>query len=451
MEVPTHRLPPRDYQSKIILEYNNPDIDQMLAVIARRGGKTTTIFSECVVPDLVRERQTIVMVYPTAKMGFRNFWNNIENDGFKTIEHIPKALIASQSNSEDDMRIVLINGSVFMVVGSTNVEALRGANGKKYLFDEFADMPIEAVNVVAPIIEANGGKMIFMGTPKLDGVNGETMRRMHESFKTDKTGTKYTCYVKATEYMTPEQLEKSRQGYILRNGNDFKFKQEMLLDWGQSSSSSYYGSIMAAKDIDGTIGNYPHNPSHPVYTAWDLGRADNMAIVFFQYYNKKVRIIDSYETQNFGLNTVIPFMKTKPYNYGWHFLPWDGTVHSANDNVTRIDYMHSLGFVNASTLRKEGVTQGINRVLEGLPKALINAGTCTELVRKLRIYKRKFNPITGDYVGPDHKSESHMADAIRYTFNAIDTYFDKKTGEFLYSPGSEQETYESDLVTVPFY
>jgi phage terminase large subunit len=448
MNVPAHRLPLRNYQTEIVQAYNNPEIHELLLVIARRGGKTTTMFSECVVPDLVREVQTIVLVYPTAKIGFRNFWNNIENDGFKTIEHIPKSLIASQSNSEDDMRIVLVNGSVFMVVGSTNVEALRGANGKKYIFDEFADMPIEAVNVVAPITEANGGKMIYMGTPKIDSVNGETMRRMHFAFKKD--SSKYTCYVDATNYMTPEQLEKSRQGYITRNGNDFKFRQEMLLDWGQSSTGSYYGEIMAKKDKDGTIGSYPHNPAHPVYTAWDLGRADNMVVIFWQYYDDKIRIIDFYETQNFGLNSVIPFLQTKPYTYGWHFLPWDGAVHSANDNVTRLAYMQSMGIMNASTLRKEGVGVGIDRVMEYLPETLINKGMCGELIRKIRIYRRKFNPNTGDYIGPDHKSESHAADGMRYLFAAVYYHFNEK-GEFLHSPDVSQETYASELASVTFY
>lgn len=448
MQIPAHRLPLRDYQIEMVEAYNNPEIDELLDIIARRGGKTTVVFSECIVPDLVKEVQTIVAVYPTAKQGFRNFWNNIENDGFKTLEHIPQALIARQSNSEDDMRIELINGSVFMCAGSTNVEALRGANGKKYWFDEFADMPIEAVNVVAPIVEANGGKMVHTGTPKIDGINGETMRRMHFRFKKDPT--KYTCYVDATHYMTPEQLEKSRQGYIVRNGNDFKFKQEMLLDWGQSSGSSYYGAIMGAKDKDGTIGEYAYNPAYPVYTAWDLGKSDSMVIGFFQYFKKKIRLIDIYETQDFGLNSIIPVLQEKPYVYGWHFLPHDGTVASLNDNVSRIAYLNSKGISNASTLKREGVSIGIGRVKDGLPGLLINLGTTGNFTRRIRIYKRKYNPVTGDYIGPDHKSESHIADMLRYLFNAIAFYWDEK-GEFLYTPENSQQEYASDLATVTFF
>jgi hypothetical protein len=447
MQIPYHRLPLRPYQTDIVAAYNDPLIEELLLIIARRGGKTTTVFSECIVPDLVKEVQTIVLVYPTAKMGFRNFWNNIENDGFKTIEHIPDALIKRKSSTEDDMRIELINGSVFMVVGATNVEALRGANGKKYVFDEFADMPIEAVNVVAPIVEANGGKLIYMGTPKIDGINGETMRRMHFQFK--KAENKYTCYVDATHYMTPAALEKVRQNYILRNGNDFKYRQEMLLDWGQSSSSSYYGQIMSAKDKDGSIGEHPYNRAYPVFTAWDLGRSDSMVIGFFQYFKGKPRLIDILEVNGLGLDTIAEELKAKPYVYAWHFLPHDGTVASLNDNVRRIDYLQQKGLRNMSTLKREGVTIGIGYVELWLPKLLINLGTTGDFNRKVRIYKKKFNPNTGDYMGADHKSESHIADMLRYLCTALQYYFNEK-GEFILALEDNQTEYQSEMANVTF-
>lgn len=447
MQIPAHRLPLRDYQEEMVMAYNDPNIDELLFIIGRRGAKTTTTFSECIVPDLVKEVQTIVGVYPTAKQGFDNFWTNIEDDGFKTIDHIPKSLIASQSNSPDDMRITLINGSVFRVVGSTNHEALRGANGKKYWFDEFADEPIEAVNVIAPIVEANGGKRIYTGTPKIDGINGETMRRMHFAFKKDPS--KFTNYIDATHYLSAEQLEKSRQGYILRNGNDFKYKQEMLLDWGQSSSGSYYGAIMSAKDKNGTIGEFAHNPAYPVYTAWDLGKSDTMVILFWQYYNNKVRLIDIYEANNGSIKAMIPVLQSKPYTYGWHFLPHDGTVASLNDNIQRIQVLHEAGYTNSSTLKREGVSLGISRVVDGLLDLLINLGTTGEFNRKIRIYRKKFNPLTGDFIGADHKSESHIADALRYLYAAIHYYFNEK-GEFLYSPENSQKEYASDLANVTF-
>ena len=419
----------------------------MLLVIGRRGAKTTTTFSECIVPDLVKEVQTIVAVYPTAKMGFRNFWNNIENDGKKTLDHIPSALIKRQSNDEDDMRIELINGSVFMCVGATNVEALRGANGKKYWFDEFADMPIEAVNVVAPITDANGGKRIYTGTPKIDGINGETMRRMHERFKKDPT--KYTCYIDATHYMAPEQLAKVRDGYILRNGNDFKYKQEMLLDWGQSSSASYYGEIMGRKDKDGSIGEHPYNKAYPVFTAWDLGKADAMVVLFFQFFKGKPRIIDIIEKNGSNIKAMAREIRAKPYVYGWHFLPHDGTVASLNDGVSRLATLQEEGITNASTLKRQGVGVGVGYVEEWLKKILINVGTTGQFNRKIRVYRKKFNPETGNYAGADHKSESHVADALRYLCTALHFFWNEKS-EFTLTLDDDRTEYESDLIPVDF-
>jgi len=447
MQIPAHRLPLRDYQEEIITALDDDDIRQAVLVVARRGAKTYTVFVEHIIPQMVKEVMNAVIVYPTLSQGFKNFWNNIENDGFKTLEHIPKELIAQRSNSEDDMRITLINGSTLMVLGAQNAEALRGANAKIYFFDEFVDLPSGVLGVVRPITNANGGKIVIASTPKQDGISGGTFKKLHEAAKT--RDNQYTCYIPGDRFMTPEEMEVLRQDYIDEYGNDFLYRQEILLDWGQASTASYYGEIMSKKDKDGTIGEWAHNPAYPVFTAWDLGRSDSMVILFFQYFKGKVRIIDMYETHNFGLDSIIPVLQSKPYNYGWHWLPHDGTVASLNDNVQRIAYLHSKGINNASTLKREGVSIGIGRVKDWLPEALINDGMTSGLSRKLRIYKRKFNPTTGDYIGPDHKSESHIADCTRYLFAAVALFFNEK-GEFIYSPEDNQTEYASDLVTVPF-
>lgn len=155
MQVPAHRLPLRDYQQEIVSALDT-DIRQAVLVVARRGAKTYTVFVEHIIPKMARETMNVVIVYPTAKQGFKNFWTNIENDGFKTLDHIPKELVLSRSNSEDDMRITLINGSTLFVLGANNPEALRGANAKIYFFDEFVDIPSGALGVVRPITNMNG-------------------------------------------------------------------------------------------------------------------------------------------------------------------------------------------------------------------------------------------------------------------------------------------------------
>lgn len=447
MQIPAHRLPLRDYQIEIVEALSNPSIRQAVLVIARRGAKTYTVFVEDIVPQMVKEVMNVVIVYPTLSQGYKNFWNNIENDGFKTLDHFPKSLVARQGNTEDDMRLTLINGSTLMVLGAQNADALRGANAKIYFFDEFVDLPSGVLGVVRPITNMNGGKIIIASTPKQDGISGGTFKKLHEAAKERKN--QYTCYIPGDRFMTKEEMEILRQEYIDEYGNDFLYRQEILLDWGQSSTASYYGEIMGAKDKDGSIGEWPYNPAHQVFTAWDLGRSDTMVLGFFQMFKGKPRLIDIHESTGSSIKSIIPVLKEKPYVYGWHFLPHDGTVASLNDGVKRLTTLHEGGITNASTLKREGVSVGIGYVEDWLPRLLINTGTTGDFSRKLRIYRKKFNPNTGDYVGPDHKSQSHIADMLRYLCTALQYYFNEK-GEFILSPSVAQESYDSELANVTF-
>jgi hypothetical protein len=140
------------------------------------------------------------------------------------------------------------------------------------------------------------------------------------------------------------------------------------------------------------------------------------------------------------------------YTYAWHFLPHDGTVSSLNDGQSRIEALHAEGITNVSTLKRQGVSVGIGYAEKWLPKLLINVpttGGVLGLSRKLRVYRKKFNPHTGDYVGADHKSQSHIADMVRYLCTALEKFFTKK-GEFILAPENQQSEYQSDLIDVPF-
>jgi hypothetical protein len=403
------------------------------------------------VQKMVEEPMNVVIVFPTAEQGFKAFWTNLENDGFKTLEHIPKALIESQTNSKDDMRITLKNGSTLFVVGATNADAMRGANGKLYILSEFVDIPQGVLGVIRPIVTVNGGQIIIQSTPKQDGISGGTFKRLYNAAKKNKG--QYASFVKADRYLSPEQLEQARQDYIDEYGNDFLFRQEMLLDWGQSSSTSYYGHRLSEMEKTKQVGLHPYNPDYPVYTAWDLGMADSTALWFFQYYNKSLHLIDAYETHDVNDEAVIKFVLGKNYTYAGHFWPHDGAKRDS-DAQQRIDKARKMGLANTYLLQRRNKEMGINKVLELLNRksTTIHAPICGWAVEKLNLYKRKFNPYTGDYEGPDHSTESHIADALRYVAEAIDQFFNQTTGAFYYTnAGKEMTTHSEELVRTHIY
>lgn len=447
MQVPLH-FSPRDYQMDA-LKALDAGVTMNIWCWSRRGGKDFTAFGHGV-KKMVESPMNVVLVFPTKEQGKNAFWENIENDGWKTIEHIPAALILRQDNS--NMRITLKNGSTFQILGATDPDALRGANAKLYIFSEFVDIPSAALAVIRPIIAVNGGQIIIQSTPKIDGISGATFKALFD--RAIKSPTQFASIIKASRYMGKEELEELRQECIAQYGNDFLWRQEYMCDWGQASSTSYYGLVIDAMRKKDRIGEHPYNKTYPVYTAWDLGMSDSTAITFWQYYKlagqrfAHLYVIDYYETHDIGSEPIVKFVQAKPYNYGWHFFPHDGAVRDS-DAIQRIEKIRDFGLVNSSLLKREPVEDGIKRVVEILPDSYVNKATTTELIRKLMLYKRKFNGLTGDYLGPQHKTESHAADSIRYTGAAIEQEFNKETGEFYYSPENSQSDYETDRVALP--
>jgi len=446
MEVPAHYTP-REYQAKFLAEIR--DYWFIVMEWARRGGKGLTTFVYAI-QRMVEAPIGVVIIYPTAEQGYRSFWNNLENDGFRTIEHIPDVLIASKTSTKDSMSMVLKNGSTLDLIGANaDPEKFRGNNIKLYILSEFVDIDSTVLDIIEPIVIANGGQIIIESTPKQDGISGSTFIKLRKA--AEKDPDQYASMVLATEYMSEKQLERARLSCITKWGNDFMFRQEYLLDEGQALETSYYGNIVGSKRAKGLISDkWEYDPKYPVYTSWDLGGGgDSTAGVFWQYIGKKLNIIDAHETHIVDDKVLVAYCNSLVYagNYGWHFFPHDGAKKDS-DGVKRISKLHELGLPNASLLTRRRKEAGLVDAIQLMAKPTTRFYSLTTavdngLLEKLVLYRRKWNHFTGDYQGPDHTTASHYADAIRYTSDAILQYFDAATGKFLIST--------SPVNTVPAY
>lgn len=427
MQVP-HHYTPRPYQARHLVDIR----DKWFVVMKwpRRAGKGLTTFVYAI-QRMVEQPMGVVIIYPTAEQGYRSFWNNVENDGFKTIEHAPKELVSSINSTRDVMSMTLKNGSTLDLVGANaNPEKLRGNNTKLYILSEFVDINAGVLDIIEPIVIANGGQIIIESTPKQDGVSGMTFAKLFKA--AEKDPKQHASTVDAREYMSEEQLERARQSCINKWGNDFMFRQEYLLDDGQALESSYYGNIITTKEKDGAIGLHPYDPSYPVYTSWDLGGGgDSTAGIFWQYHNHELTIIDAYDTHTINDAVLVQYIRSKPYNYAWHFFPHDGAKRDS-DGIQRLVKLQQLGLINSSLLNRRSKEAGLTDAIHLLAKntTRFHRPFTERLLDQLRLYKRKYNQYTGDYEGPEHKTESHFADAIRYCSDAVQQYF-KKDGSFI--------------------
>jgi Terminase RNaseH-like domain len=130
----------------------------------RRGGKDKTSFN-ILIKKAFERVGTYFYFLPSYTQAKKVIWDNIDNDGFKMLDHIPKELIAS-SNSQE-LKIDLINGSVIQLIGA-DVFSMSGVgtNPVGVVFSEYSITDANTWKFVSPILAANGGWAMFNFTPR---------------------------------------------------------------------------------------------------------------------------------------------------------------------------------------------------------------------------------------------------------------------------------------------
>jgi hypothetical protein len=139
---------------------------------------------------------------PTQKQARKIVWDAIDGSGRRIIDQVfPKEIRKKTVDAE--MRIELINGSIWQVVGSDNYDSLVGANPCGLVFSEYSLGNPDAWTYLRPILVENGGWAIFPYTPR--GIN-----HGHELYEMSKNNPEWYCElldVEATDVMTREQVD----------------------------------------------------------------------------------------------------------------------------------------------------------------------------------------------------------------------------------------------------
>jgi hypothetical protein len=158
-----HRFKPRDYQESFLQEL---DLGKKRAVIVwhRRSGKDKVCFNY-MVRNAMEKVGTYFYMLPTRVQAKQVIWDNIDNDGFKMLDHIPKEAVKAINGTE--LKIELVNGSVIQLVPADEFsERGIGTNPIGVVFSEYSVTSPKAWNYLRPILLVNGGWVIFNFTPR---------------------------------------------------------------------------------------------------------------------------------------------------------------------------------------------------------------------------------------------------------------------------------------------
>ena len=394
----------RDYQVPV-WNYLKQGGRRAVVVWHRRAGKDVLALNWTACAASQRPG-TYWHMLPEAAQGRKVIWEGIDRDGRRMIDQaFPKAIRAGRPN-ESEMRLRLVNGSVWQVVGSDNYDALVGANPIGVVFSEFSLANPAAWNYLRPILAENGGWALFVFTPR--GENHafdlyEMARGLPGWFAERLT-------VDDTQAINEAVIEEERRSGM----PEALVQQEYFCSFSAALVGSYFGALLEAADSDGRVSHVAHDPLLPVHTAWDLGIGDSTAIWFFQVVGREIRIVDYYENHGEALGHYAEVLRQRGYAYGDDWVPHDARVRELGTGRTRVETLKRLGR-HPRVVAGHTLEDGINAARETLPRCWFDRERCQVGLRALRHYQRDWDSERHCFdEKPRHDWTSHAADAFRY-------------------------------------
>jgi hypothetical protein len=257
-----YKYSPREYQLPLL---NALDSGKTRALIVwnRRSGKDKTCFN-FMVKKAFEKVGTYFYFLPTYSQAKKVIWDNIDNEGFKMLDHIPKELVKSTNATE--LKIELRNGSVIQLIAADEFKKSGvGTNPIGVVFSEYSITDPEAWKFVSPILAVNGGWAIFNFTPR--GMNHAWT--LLQQVKDNNKWFVQTLTVDDTKVLTGEALEEEK-----RNNPQDLFEQEYYCKFIEGAGSFF-------KRIDQILieENDKVIPNHKYQMGVDLAKYQDYTVI----------------------------------------------------------------------------------------------------------------------------------------------------------------------------
>lgn len=399
-----YNLTPRKYQLKF---WNAPDRVQRVFVIwPRRHGKDKLFYNK-LVEKAIETKGNYFYIFPEYAQGKKALWDNIDSNGFRTIDHAPKELVVRKNST--DMLIELINGSTIQIVGASNIDRVVGSNPRGVVFSEYPLIDPMVWGYIWPILVENKGFAWFNGTPR----GNNHAKKMLDANKDNPEWFVEHLNAKDCHVFSDEELMKIRDEYYELYGDYHLFDQEFMTSFDAPVMGAYYATLIKKAEDDKRITSVPYDSSVPVTTAWDLGIGDTTAIWFYQTVGKEVHVIDYYENNGEGVAHYANVIRERGYSYFKHNWPHDGAARELGTGKTRQEVAREHGLI-VDIIPVQRVDDGIEAVRNILGKCWFDAKKCEKGIEALKNYSKDFDEERKIYRDrPRHDWASHAADAFR--------------------------------------
>lgn len=208
-----------------------------------------------------------------------------------------------------------------------------------------------------------------------------------------------------------------------RKSSYAKYAHIWLGECSSQVEGAIFGEQLKAADQEKRIGQVSYDRTKPVYTFWDLGFGDLMAIWFAQPADGWYNIIDYEEGNGLTIADWVVKLQQKAYVYGSDWLPHDGVdaqLHHrlTGDRTRSVEQLMREAGRNVRVAAKMSITDRLNAARTIFPQCRFDYQNCKDGIQRLRHYQ--WGPPTK--VGsakaevprsePLHDAASHGADAF---------------------------------------
>lgn len=359
-------------------------------------------------------------------------------------DNVPSELVRWRDTA---MTGVFTNGSRLKFQGY--FQSGRGKNGVgtaflDYAFTELALFSREdPIPLLLPILTASPNKRLMVAsTPR--GKRQNPLWQLIQSLEGDPEFGKIVWGIDDLNAQmraaglppvrTEEQLERDRDSYLRRFGNDRMFNQEYHVDFTEMDAAAVYGEVYLSMISNNQITDFQLHPGHPVFVAFDIGSAgqhsDATSWIAFQWYNNQLFLFDCGEGHGRSLPEYVDVLRERPWfgRLAQIILPWDAESHGMAISETPADMMRKK-FPNIAVLKKSSTVwklpdarsrwgdeiTDIQATRLQLYNTIIHKTNCDWLLECLENFKYEFNTKLQEWTEkPLHDKYSHMMDALRY-------------------------------------
>ena len=185
------------------------------------------------------------------------------------------------------------------------------------------------------------------------------------------------------------------------------------------AEGAIYRHEIEALHESGRVCPVPYDPTLPVHTVWDLGKAVNNPIWCFQAVNGWLRIVDFYVPESEDLDDWVAWLDERGY-HGNDYVPHDITAGEWGSSRTRMERLVALGR-KPVRVAKVSVADGLQAGRMAINVAAFHAGDDERAERVahgcegLKAYRREWDDEFKTFrENPVKDWAEHIGSAWRY-------------------------------------